>query len=135
MFYRSARSRRLDRAFAAILILIFAITFLKAVRVPNLYSATTFALNYSQGFVRRGFVGEVFRRVFGDLTFSYWFFASFAFSVLVLSGIALGIVVKRALRAAPRDVGFKCVLLAFAASPGLLFFVHEVGYLDHFGFL
>lgn len=135
MIYVSARSRRFNRAFVCVLALVFAITVLKGFRPPNLYSATTFALNYSQGFVRRGLVGEVMRQVFGELAHSYWFFAGFALLILTAVGVALGVIIRRALRAEPRDFGFRCVLLAFAASPGLVFFVHTVGYFDHIGFL
>lgn len=135
MVYVSKRSRRIDRAFAGFLVLIFAIAFLKAFRLPNAYSATTFVLNYSQGFIRRGLTGEAARLLVGDLSYSYWFFVAFAFSVLALVGLALGLLLYRAVRASPRDLGFKCAALVFASSPGLLVFVHTVGYLDHLGFL
>jgi hypothetical protein len=133
--YLSARARRFNRAFACVLVVVFLLTLLKGFRLPNLYSAAHLALNYSQGFVRRGFMGELSRHVFGDLTYKYWFFVGWAFVVMGLIAVLLALLLRRALRAEPRDVGFKCALLAFAASPGLVMFVHTVGYFDQVGFL
>ncbi|HEY8947066.1 MAG TPA: hypothetical protein VIM73_22635 [Polyangiaceae bacterium] len=135
MHYLSGRARRFNRAFLCVLAVVFLLTLLKGIRLPNLYSAAHLALNYSQGFVRRGFLGELSRHVFGDLTFKYWFFVGWSFTILALIALALALIVRRVIRAEPREFGFKAAMLAFAASPGLVMFVHTVGYFDHIGFL
>lgn len=131
----TASTRRIRLGLAVVLCLTFAITFLKGFRMPNAWSATQFAFNYSQGFVRRGFVGEVARTLFGDGVFKYGAFVSFAFLLMVVVTVALCWAVRRAWKGNAEELGFQCALLAFAASPGLVFFVHAVGYFDYLGFL
>jgi hypothetical protein len=114
---------------------IFALTFFKGVRLPSLWAATHFAFNYSQGFVRRGFVGEVARRLFGDDVYTYKNFLGFSCLVFTLCALLLGRNIVQALRAAPQDLALRLALLAFAASPALVFFVHMLGYFDNLGLL
>lgn len=123
------------RPFAILLATIFALTFFKGVRLPSLWAATHFAFNYSQGFVRRGFVGEVARRLFGDDVYTYKNFLGFSCLVFTLCALLLGRNIVRALRAAPQDLALRLALLAFAASPALVFFVHMLGYFDNLGLL
>ncbi len=122
-----------QRSFVILLSSLFALTFLKGFRFPGLWTATHFAFNYSQGFVRRGLVGEVFRRLFGDDVYKYNNFLLFAFALMALWAVLLAMGIRRALRTDPDDWGFRVALLTFAASPGLVFFVHAVGYLDYIG--
>ncbi|MGC4094102.1 MAG: hypothetical protein QM756_40570 [Polyangiaceae bacterium] len=122
-----------SRAYAVLLPVVFAITFLKGFRLPSSWCATHFAFNYSQGFVRRGLVGEIARQLFGDDVFKYRNFVFLAYSMWLVVGALLGLLIVRALRSAPKDWGLKCALLVFAASPALLFFVHAVGYFDYIG--
>lgn len=123
------------RAFTAISGVVFALSFLKGCRLPYAWTATHFGLNYSQGFVRRGLVGEVARQIAGDAVYKYNVFVAFAFAIFVLMAVALGWTIREALRADATDLGFKAALLTFAASPGLVFFVNTVGYHDVLGLL
>lgn len=123
------------RPFAWVLAVVFTITIFKGFRLPSLWSATHFAFNYSQGFVRRAFVGEVARRLFGDNVYTYRNFLAFSYLVLAACGALLGLRMARALRAREHDWGLRVVLLTFAASSGLVFFIHMVGYLDNVGLL
>jgi hypothetical protein len=127
--------RKLDWAFAAVAIAVALITFLKGFRMPNAWAATHFAFNYSQGFVRRGLVGEIARQIGGDDVFQYNPFALVSFLVLLGVGVALGFAVRQALRSDPSDHGFRVAVLAFAASPAMVFFVHSVGYFEDLAIL
>ena len=127
--------RRFDWAFAAIAIVVALITFLKGFRMPNAWAATHFAFNYSQGFVRRGLVGEIARQLGGDDVFQYNPFALVSFLVLLAIGVALGFAVRQALKSDPSDHGFRAAVLAFAASPAMVFFVHSVGYFEDLAIL
>jgi hypothetical protein len=117
-----------------IALLLFVISFLKGARMPNLWAATHLTFNYSHGFIRRGFVGQVFR-VLGARRNDYDLLALASAVLLVLVALALALVIGKALRANPGDLGLWGAVLVFAASPGLVFFVHEIGYLDHLGLL
>jgi hypothetical protein len=122
------------RHFVAFAGFLAAVSFLKALRVPNRWAATNFVLNYSQGFVRRGFVGEVARRLLGDAAFHYWVFDVFAFLVLGAASWVFWRLVRRALLAqSEADPGLRVAILVFLASPALVMLVHLVGYLDHLG--
>lgn len=123
------------RPFAVVLAAAFTITVFKGFRLPSLWSATHFAFNYSQGFVRRALVGEVARRLFGDNVYTYRNFLAFSYLVLAACGALVGWLIARVLRERQEDWGLRVVLLAFAASPALVFFVHMVGYLDNVGLL
>ncbi len=125
----------LRQGYAWLLGVVIGITLLKGFRLPNLYSATHFVFNYSSGFVRRGLVGEVMQRVFGDAAFTYGAFLVFAVVLFVLAAAALSWGVRRALTATPEDLAYRCALLVFVSSPALVFFVHMVGYLDYIGLI
>lgn len=124
-----------DRAFSAIASVVFVITFLKGFRMPNAWAATHFGFNYSQGFVRRGLVGEVARLLGGDDVYRYNGFAAVAFTVLIAVAVGLGVAIHRALRADPDDDGFRATVVAFGASPALVFLVHSVGYFEYLAVL
>ncbi len=130
----SPRSR-LTRVYGPVVVAVFFLTWLKGFRFPNLWAATHFAFNYSQGFVRRGLVGEVARQLLGERAFSYNTFVIFALGVFMLVCFALGRLILRALRSDAEDLALKVAIVVFAASPGLIFFVHAVGYNDYLGVL
>lgn len=131
----SLPSKKWNTAFAWLAWSVFVLTWLKGFRLPNLWSANLFAFNYSQGFVRRGLVGELARRLGGEQVFRYELFVYFAFGLFFLTALSLGILIRKALRADRRDWGFRVAVLVFAASPGLVFFVHVIGYTDYVGVL
>jgi hypothetical protein len=124
------------RYFIALAGFLAAVSFLKTLRLPNRWAATNFVLNYSQGFVRRGFVGELARRLLGDAAFHYWVFVVFAFMVMGGASWALVRLGRRArLAQTEADPGLDLAILVFLASPALVLLVHLVGYLDHLGLL
>ncbi len=123
------------RGFALLASLLVAISFLKALRLPNRWAATHFVLNYSQGFVRRGLVGEVARTLLGDGAFRFWVFVVFAFGVMAALSWAMVRLGGRALAARGADVELRSALLVFLACPALVLLVHLVGYLDYLGLL
>lgn len=123
------------RAFVAICVAVFALAFLKGFRLPSLWAATHFAFNYSQGFVRRGLVGEIARHVFGDLAYKYNAFVVFAFVIFALTWAVLFMLMGKALRVHRREVGLRLALIVFGSSPALVFFIHTVGYSDFYGLL
>jgi hypothetical protein len=59
----------------------------------------------------------------------------FSFTVLLAVAVALAACIRKSWQPAFADIGFKFAVLAFAASPGLVVFVHIVGYYDYFGIL
>jgi hypothetical protein len=75
------------------------------------------------------------QRIFGDVAFTYRAFLVFAAALfLAAAGVLIGCV-RRVLVASPNDLTYRCALLVFASSPGLVFFVHMVGYLDYIGLI
>src|SRR4051812_46761643 len=126
-----ANDASFKRSFVAICASVFALTYFKGFRMPNAWTATHFAMNYSQGFVRRGLVGEVARWLIGDNVYRYNVFALFAFVVFTLVAVALGLMMRGALRADRDDLALRAALLVFAASPALVFFIHAIGYNDY----
>jgi hypothetical protein len=121
------------RIFVVLAGLLAAISFLKALRFPNRWAATNFVLNYSQGFVRRGLVGEVARTVLGDATFHYRVFVAFSFLVMAVSIGGFVWLARRALAERGADLELRSAILVFLASPALVLLVHLVGYLDYLG--
>jgi len=122
----------LGRAMGWILTVVFALSFLKGFRLPNLWVATHLAFNYSQGFVRRGLVGEIFRW-FNDGFYRYGAVVCFAFALMAVAIGLLVLVLRRALRAHPFEWSLYVASLVFLSSPALVFFVHAVGYSEYFG--
>jgi len=122
-----------DRAFAVLGWGLFALSFLKGFRLPSLWCATHFTFNYSQGFVRRGLVGELARRIGGDDVYKYDVFTAFSFFVMSALIVLFALAARRALRARSRDWILRVSLLVLAASPGMVFLVHAVGYFDLIG--
>jgi hypothetical protein len=124
-----------ERAFAVLVWTIFALTFLKGFRFPSLWCATHFTFNYSQGFVRRGLVGEVLRQLGGNDVYKYNLFVALSFAILAAVGLLLTLAIRRVLRERQGNWTFRVGLLVACASPGMVFFVHAVGYFDLLGLL
>ena len=123
------------RHFAFIASFVFVVSVLKGLRMPNLWSATHMTFNYSQGFIRRGLVGEILRTVGGQHPYNYNRLALIAGLMFVALAVAVVLLIKRALATDPEDLGFKAAVLAFAASPGIVTFAHFIGYLDFLGLI
>jgi hypothetical protein len=114
---------------------VFAVSLLKGLRMPNLWSATHMTFNYTQGFIRRGLFGQVLRAIGGRGVYHYNTLALIAVVMLVLALLATARLTRRMLATDGADRGLLGATLAFAASPGLVFVAHEIGYLDYVGFI
>ena len=121
------------RHVAVVVTLLFALAILKGARLPNLWSATHMTFNYSGGFIRRGLVGELVRRIAGEKSFHYYNLVLVAIALFVAVGVALGVLVARVLATGRRDLVLVAAVLVFVASPALVFFIHIIGYLDYIG--
>ena len=125
------------RCFPWVAGVVLALSLFKGLRMPNLWSATHYTFNYSQGFIRRGLIGEIARRLLGDRAYNY---NLFVLGAIIVFALMLGIFVwfiRRTLRAqgATPDTGLRLAILAFVASPGITFFAHIIGYFDDLGLL
>jgi hypothetical protein len=121
---------------AALVVLVAAIALLKGLRMPSAWAATHLTFNYTQGFVRRGLVGEILYLLHGSGGAQHYNeLALFAIAMFVLVVGTTGWLLRRTLAASPGDLGLVLALLVFLASPALVFFVHIIGYLDDFAVL
>lgn len=125
--------RIVKRALTLLTCLAFLLSFLKGTRMPGLWAATNLSFNYSQGFVRRGLVGEVLRRLGGEEVYSYNVLALVALALLAVAVATVSLLLRRVQRMQPDDLELRVAILVFAASPATVFFVHMVGYLDYVG--
>ena len=127
------KNRELDRSFTVVAWVVLALTLAKGIRPPGRWGATHFAFNYSQGFVRRGLVGEIARSIGGDDVYRYNTYAIFSAVLVVISIVVMAWLVRQALKNCPADLGLRVALLVFLASPGLVFLSHIIGYSDWIG--
>lgn len=127
--------RSLTPYFAAIALLIYAVAFLKAIRLPNLWATTQLTFNYSEGFVRRGLVGQLIRMTFGEGYFHYWPLAIGGIVTFVLVIVTMLVFFRRTLVIRAADKEYWVAFIVLGASPGMVFLIHEIGYLDHIGLL
>ena len=123
------------RCFVALAGVLAFLSFSKALRLPNRWAATHFVLNYNQGFVRRGAVGEAAHTLLGDAAFHYWVFVVFAFLLMGASSWAFVRLARLALAERDGELVLRSAVLVFLASPALVLLVHLVGYLDYLGIL
>ena len=114
---------------------VFAVSLLKGLRMPNLWSATHMTFNYTQGFIRRGLFGQVLRLLGGRSIYHYNKLALIAVVLFALAVLAMARLTRRMLATDGGDRGVVAATLAFAASPGIVFLAHEIGYLDYVGFI
>lgn len=129
----SPRPPRLSAPFLFLAAATFAVSLLKGLRMPNLWSATHMTFNYSHGFIRRGLVGTVLRALGGGWIFHYQALALLSVIIFAATALAMSRLIVRLLRAAPDDRALQAAILVFAASPGVVFLAHEIGYLDFIG--
>ena len=115
--------------------LVFAVAMLKGLRMPSLWATTHMTFNYSHGFIRRGLFGQVLR-IFGEKRiYQYNFLFLCAALLFVLAAIALFLLIRRMLASDRGDRGLQAATLVLAASPGAVFVIHEIGYLDYAGII
>jgi hypothetical protein len=113
---------------------VFGVSLLKGLRMPNLWSATHMTFNYSQGFIRRGLFGQILR-LGGRAAYRYNSLALLAVILFALAVLAMARLVRRTLATDGGDRGLVAITLVFAASPGVVFLAHEIGYLDYVGLI
>ena len=121
--------------FKAMVALVFAISFAKTIRLPNLWAATHMTFNYSHGFVRRGLVGQLLQLVAGERAFHYQPLALFGIGLFLAVVVAMVIHIRRAVAVDREDAEYWIAIILLGASPGTVFFVHEIGYFDYIGVL
>lgn len=103
--------------------------------MPNLWSTTHMTFNYSQGFIRRGLFGEVLRLVGSARVYRYNVLALVAVVLFLLAAAATIRLIRCVLASDGGDRGLQAATLVFAASPGIVFLAHEIGYLDYVGLI
>jgi len=116
--------------YAAAWVTIF-LSVLRGIRLPNRYATAHFYFNYSQGFVKRGLVGEIINLIDAPFMYRYSFICLASFGLLALNIWLLWRVVQDFLDR--EDVALSCFALCFNASLALVFLSHSVGYFDHVG--
>ena len=129
------RARRPPRHAQIIIAGLFAVSLMKGLRMPNLWSATHMTFNYTQGFIRRGLFGQLLRLAGGPRAYRYNVLALLAVILFALAVAAMIRLVRRMLATDGGDVGQVAMILVFAASPGIVFLAHEIGYLDYVGLI
>jgi hypothetical protein len=129
------RAGRPPRHIPVIIAGLFAVSMMKGLRMPNLWSATHMTFNYSRGFIRRGLFGQVLSLVGSHRAYRYNVLALLAVILFVLAVAAMVRLVRRVLATDRGDLGQVAMILVFAASPGVVFLAHEIGYLDYVGLI
>jgi len=104
---------------------------LSGVRWPGLWSMTFLLLDYSDGFIKRGLFGELLSHLLGERIA----YANLAAVSFVVSGLCLVLLVRMVRRLGADDGWYWLVAAAVFVSPGFVFVVNTVGYLDHIGLL
>jgi hypothetical protein len=106
------------------------LSLLKGFGLPNLWAATHWALSWEYGFVKRGLAGTLLRAL--APTLDYGTVVAVALAAEVACAVLLAVGGRALVRGGERPAW---AALCFAASPGLVFFFHEVGYFDQLGVL
>jgi hypothetical protein len=104
---------------------------LKGIRLPNRFASTHLYFNYSQGFVKRGLVGEIIHLVDAPFMYRFGFVCLVSFALLAVNVWLLWRVVRDLLDC--QDAALSCFALCFTTSLALVFLSHSVGYFDHVG--
>jgi len=111
---------------------------LKGLRVPSRWAATHLLFNYSEGFLRRGLVGQTLRLVGHGAFDHYRALVALGFFCLVAWwALLLRLLVKREEVSTGSSVWNDAWVSmgVFASSIGCVFSMHEVGYLDEVALL
>ena len=103
------------------------IGFFSAVRWPSAWTATHALFDYSQGFSKRSLYGN-FLSFFFENKISYLDIAIINFSIFFVWLLTLVILIKKLVDKKLIDYKIACV---FFLSPGFIFQVHTIGYLEH----
>ena len=110
---------------------LLALNLLKGMRMPGRWAVTHYLFTYQNGFIKRGFFGEILHRLFGGWTASYFLLSAIAIAVLVAVVWLIARIAKR-LPDTPERWSW---LVVFLASPAIALFAHLVGYLEQLSYL
>ncbi|NNE83790.1 MAG: hypothetical protein HKN28_07450, partial [Alphaproteobacteria bacterium] len=105
--------------------------FVSGLRWPSNWATTHYLFDYSNGFIKRGFTGEVLSYVAGD-SLSYGAIAALSFAIFA---IWLSMLFLRLRGLAKIDNRIWIITAVVLISPGFVFQVRNIGYLDHIGLI
>ncbi len=114
-------------------IVILALSILRGIRYPNMWSYTHFLFNYDLGFVKRGLIGEIVSHIGNPFFSTYTFFVIFSLVLFSINMILIGTLIHDLVSSRkPILIGGTFV---FVSSLAVVFLSHTIGYLDHLGLL
>lgn len=102
---------------------------LSSIRWPNLWAVTQLLFDYSNGFIKRGLVGQLLEILIGS-RISYSTLAFICFSIFTV-WLVLLLYYLKILEKVDKHVWL--LAAAFFISPGFVYLVHDIGYFDHIG--
>lgn len=117
-------------AWIASLVLAVSVAAYSGLRLPSLWTATVYSVEFSDGALRRAAFGTVFGPLWEATGHEYWAFASIAFAVL--AGL-LVVLVAAYLHAGNAER--RIIILLWLVAPTGAYLFHEVGYLEQVNYL
>ncbi len=129
----SLRSLFLNRGVYPLVLILTMLSVLRGIRLPNLWEYTQFLFNYEFGFVKRGLIGEILRRLDSPWFLSYEFY--FLFSVFIcLVNLALFFFLVRGFFESKNSTAILAAIV-FAASLGVVSLGNYIGIADQLGLM
>lgn len=108
-----------------------ALSVLKGLRLPNRWAASHHFFHYEHGFVKRGLVGELVRRIDADALYTYDFVCVLSISILALDVALVWKLVKDVIDRG--DPVLSGLAIVYTSSLALVYLSHTIGYFDHVG--
>ena len=130
---RTERIASSHGAWLAVAMALFLLTILRGIRMPSDWAFSHFLFAYDEGFVKRGLLGEIVRRIDIPFLASYEFFAVVSGSLLLAVLFLLALTVRDLIRRG--TVASIGIALLFVTSTGVVFLAHLIGYSDVIGLL
>jgi hypothetical protein len=126
--FMSISERDLNQALLWLCVFGLVLSLLRGIRSPNIWSAMHYQLDYSMGFLKRAFAGQVLSLMGVERgSYSEVFFISFAITFISVAAFVL-LIIRSRLHCATGGLFF---ILLFVNSYGLVYYFHTVGYLGH----
>ncbi len=125
--------RAAGRAWCWAVYFVLALSVLRGIRFPNLWSYSHFLFDYEQGFVKRGLLGAATRALGLSWLRSYEGFVLYAALVFALAAVLFARLLADL--AGTGSSALRLAALAAAAGIGTVFLAHTIGYADHVGLL
>src|SRR3954471_8787288 len=101
------------RCFYLLAAVVFAVSLMKGLRMPNLWAASHMTFNYQQRFIRRALFGEVLLLVSGGRLSHYPSLLIIAVLLFTAVIVMVARMIRRAVRLDDGDLAFKAAILAF----------------------